>query len=662
MRTFFSTEINNLRANLPSTGIYRDNPPLPYHPIIDFVDNSLYQINLSIISGKYIIEDIEAICLAINLEIDSFEVDFPNFINLKKYLDIIREGLNKYTSFYENIKNIYGIKVINFISFNRSKRLSFQSKIKLLDINLKLNLIDNNFTSQREILMKLFTIKNELENLILNGNFSDIHNALQVKVNFLIYKWYLRTAQKEGNIEYSSIIRDLRRQIPSGIFDIWIQKMLNHYEIPGEDWRGYFHQINETISNDNTNLTFLEINNKIKYQKDVIKNENELKRLVEDIQTRVSNIIGLSELEKVSQFLLLNYAINNYFSIFCDKQYEKFEFLKLKGDKKIIEKCKIIIDEIVNKYNELIGKIKGKTNNFFLDYKFSLFCIRILNDAYDICLDKSLFIETFTDDVNINISNVLTNYKKKKEWSLLNNNYIFKLDFSSSLLNHNNIDVYYASSFTLAKIDDDVEERFEEVYNLSKDLKLRFLLKYEIETIHSLTDEFKKENKRIIEVVTLFTAIFAFIVGSIGVFAFLKTFRQSLIFLLCYGIAISVFVMLMYIANSKLNKHREHIGKRKINILKNNMPKYSLEYPVVNYRILRNSVFLIIVYGFLLFLLYFLFKFDSNTGLKSLLPAEVQTAELKDNKILKTRLNEKSTPPKQGEKTNSKTNDNQNYH
>lgn len=644
MRIFFSTEINNLRANLPSTGIYRDNPPLPYHPIIDFVDNSLHEINLSIINGKYIIEDIEAICLAINLEIDAFEIDFPHFINLKKYLDVIREGLNKYSNFYENIKNIYGLKVINFISFSRSRRFSFQSKLKLLEINIKLNLIDNNFTSQRDILIKLFTIKNELENILLHGNFSDIHNALQVKVNFLIYKWYLRTAQKEGNIEYSSILRDLRRQIPSGIFDVWIQKMLNHYEIPGEDWRGYFHQINTTISHDNTNLTFLEINNKIKYQKDVIKNEEELKKIVNDIEIRVNNITGLSELEEVSYSLLLNYAINNYFSLFCHKQYEKFEFLKLKGDKKIIEKCKIIINDIVHKYNELISKLKGKTNNFFIDYKFTLFSIKILNEAYDLCLDKALFIETFTDDVNTNINNVLTNYKKKKEWSLLNNNYIFKLDFSSSLLNHNNIDVYYASSFTLAKINDDVEERFEEVYNLFKDLKLRFILKYEIETIHSLTDEFKKENKRIIEVVTLFTAIFAFIVGSIGALDFIKTFRQSLIFMLCFGVAISIFVMLMYIANSKLNKYREHAGKRKIDIFKNSTTTYSLEYPIVNYRILRNSLFLIIIYGFIFFLMFFLFKYDTKIGFKSLLPIDTKEAKLQKQKSSKEQKDQKNHP------------------
>lgn len=662
MRTFFSTEIGNLRANLPSTGIYRDNPTLPYHPIIDFVDNSLYEINLSIINGKYIIEDVETVCLAINLEIDSFEIDFPHFINIKKYLDVIREGLSKYLSFYENIKNIYGLKVVSFISFNRSKRFSFQSKIKLLDINIKLNLIDNNFTSQRDILMKLFAIKNELENIILNGNFSEIHNALQVKVNFLIYKWYLRTAQKEGNIEYSTILRDLRRHIPSGIFDNWIQKMLNHYEIPGEDWRGYFHQINTTIPSANINLSFLEINNKIKYQKDVIKNEAELKKIVDDVEIKINNQTGLSKLEEFSYFLLYNYAINNYFSLFCQKQYEKFEFLKLKGDRKIIEKCKIILDDIAFKYNELLGKLKGKTNNFFMDYKFSLFSIKILNEAYELCLDKALFIETFTDDVNTNIKNVLANYRKKKEWSLLNNNYIFKLDFSTSLLHHNNIDVYYASSFTLAKVNDDVEERFEEVYNLFKDLKLRFLLKYEIETIHSLTEEFKKENKRIIEVVTLFTAIFAFIVGSIGAIDFIKSFRQSLIFLLCYGVAISIFVMLMYIANSKLNKYREHAGKRKINIFKNNAIEYAVEYPIVNYRILRNGLFLIIIYGFIFLLMFFLFKYDRQIGYKSLLPIEIIENKIHGKKSAKEQKDKKTTPPLQGGKTNSQTNDNQNYH
>lgn len=599
--------IGSLRRTLPSDVSF-NHQTFSYVPIDDFVKDSIFSINLSIIEGKYITEDIKSAYSLITSEINQLEFDYPHLINIKDRLDITRKCLSKYLSFYEMIKNIYGFQLIDFTN-NERLRQRYNSELKILDLNIRLNIIDNNFASNATILKKLFVIKNDLTNLNIYGNLSEIHNALEVKVNFLLYKWYLRTAQKENNIEYNNIVDSYKRNLPNNIFDDWIVKMLNHYEILEESWKNYFHQQYQNLINiSNNNLTFIQTHDKIKYLKDVVKNDTELYRIVVDLNSRINQLNNLSELEKLSYHLLFNYAINNYFSCFCDKQYQKFKLLRDSNHSKIIEKSKVIVDELLDKYENVLSDTKGKTNNFFLDYKVTFFCIKILNEAYEICIDKFLFIETFNNDVNSKISTILSNYKKKKKWSLLNNNYIFKLDYASSIKNHSNLNVYYASSFTLAKINDDVENRFEEVDNLYRDLQLRFTLKHEIETIHTLNQDFKKDNKRVIEVVTIFTAIISFVVGTVGAYNFLKSFEQFLLFLVCYGITISIFVLLMYFANNKLNNYKESYASKSFKLYKNSKSIFEFRYPVFNYRLFKNIIIILIAYTCAFLVVNLLFK------------------------------------------------------
>lgn len=592
MLAFFTNQDTSLRTALPRDNqIYRSNHP-HYLLIKSFVSDSIYNINHSIVEGRYIIEDVESQCNTISNLLNNLIVDFPNFVDIRNYINIIEDALIKYSNFFEQINYIYGLKVIDFKNSLSSRWGEYKNEMKLLELNINLNILDNNFSSTKDVLLKLFQIKDDLPTIQVYSQFSEIHTSLEAKVNYLIYKWYLRTAQQEKNLDYTIILNTQRRQLDTNVFGEWIDKMLNHYQISGEDWITYFHQKNKlspyisaNIRTTASNLDFLKIHDSIKYYKDVAHDDEMLKKIFNDLDYRIKSLNNISELEKLSYYLLLNYAINNYFSGLCDKLYKNFNILTETNDKKIIEKSKLIINQLFDKYDMLCSKLKGGTNNFFLDYKVSFFSIKILNEAYEVCSDKNFFIEEFNYDINSKINQILENFKKKKKWSLLNNNYIFKLDYAGSILNHNNLNVYYASSFTLAKVDDDIESRFEEVYNWYRDLKLRFTFKYEIETIHSLSQEFKKDNKRIIEVVTVFTAIISFIVGSIGAYSFLKTFEQAIIFLLCYGTAISIFIFLMFIVTNKIFSYKNLFNRRGI------------------YQIVFNMILIGGIYTFLYFLI-----------------------------------------------------------
>ncbi|AKH96251.1 hypothetical protein M876_17000 [Elizabethkingia anophelis FMS-007] len=648
MLSHFLQELTTLKAVLPQDNTAFSHSSFSYDDINLFVKDYLYEINLSIIKGKYIECDIKSEGAQINLEIDQFEFDYPHLRQLKNYVDIIRRGLNMYTNFYIDVNNFYALGIIDFKpSLSIQPFAIFVKELKFLDLNIKINTVDNNFTSEESTLIKLFNLKNSLTRSSIAGNYSELHTALELKLNFLIYKWYLRAAQKENSTEYNSILTEQGRTLPSNVFEKWIKKTLNHYEIIGNDWISYFQS--DYISspykfNDLNNFSFLKISNSIKYFKDIKFDDKSLKKIISDIELKQSQLSTISKLEKLSYNLLLGYAINNYYSCFCDKELKKFLVLKESNDRKIIEKCKELINSLVEEYDELLIKNQENINNFFLDYKITYTCLKLLNEAYEICNDKLLFIETFDDDVNSKITLILDNYKRKKKWSLNNNNYIFKLCHNESILPHGNINVYYASSFTLAKVNDDIESRFEEVYNLFKDLKLRFTLKYEIETIHDLNEEFKKDNKRIIEVVTIFTAIISFVVGSLGAFGSITNFKEAIILLLCFALAISIFVLLMYIANSKLNSSRKYNKINRITFIEKGNLWVGIKYPAFNLKLIRNILSIIIVYGLFIGLLYYLFQDKSLTEQKN-----TSSTSTKKDTI-------KSTPQQQGGKTNSKTN------
>lgn len=546
MLIHFTQSISDLRLQLinptSSTTVTQQN----YTIIEEFVNESIFNINKSLIEGEYIVLDIEDEINLITNDLSDLELDYPNYLDFKKFLDALRNALNKYLAFVNRIKNIYGLKIIDFSNTSRSYR---NNELKLLDLSIRLNLIDNDFTSNSHIIIKLFNIKNELNLIKVNSLHSNIHTALITKVEFLSYKWYLRTAQKEQNTQYSIVLTSIRARIPNPFFNDWIDKMLNHYEITGQNWVSYFITKYEEIkTTPNNQLLFLQINNKIKYLKDVSKELEQLEQLLKDVEYKFSQFLSTSEIENNSFRLLINYIINNYFSLYCDKKYEEFKVIKNKDTNNLLKSTKVIIGEIIEKYKDLEKRTKNNSKNFFLAYKATLYSTKILNEAYELCDDKHKFIEVNYDDITNHISNIIENYKAKIDWSLLNNNYIFKLDYSSSIVSHNHLNVYYASSFTLAKVDNDIQNRFKEVEDQYRDLKLRITLKDEITSISNLNNEFKKENKRLIEIVGAFTAIISFIVGSIGAFEFIKTFYQAVLFLSIFGFAISTFVFLIFAA------------------------------------------------------------------------------------------------------------------
>ena len=57
---------------------------------------------------------------------------------------------------------------------------------------------------------------------------------------------------------------------------------------------------------------------------------------------------------------------------------------------------------------------------------------------------------------------------------------------------------------------------------------------------------------------TIFTAIISFIIGNVALFQFIKTFIDAIIFILSYAIALSIFVLLIFVSTKGVEKIKSY--------------------------------------------------------------------------------------------------------
>ena len=96
-----------------------------------------------------------------------------------------------------------------------------------------------------------------------------------------------------------------------------------------------------------------------------------------------------------------------------------------------------------------------------------------------------------------------------------------------------------------------IEEKFNK---LNSYLEFSLFFNNETNEINKIKESVKGTEKRSVETLTIFTAIISFIIGNVALFQFIKTFYEALIFILIYVIALSVFVLLIFISTKGFKK------------------------------------------------------------------------------------------------------------
>lgn len=570
---------------------------------IDFVDinsqNNIYDSTLQFIvtwSNEFV------------SELEKFSV-FQEFIEpvLQEVVAILKE--------YFSIINLFKA-TSNHLIFQHQNFIDTNFPIlKELAEYCNLNILDYTINDNLQYFEKLGNLRKRKEIQHLQIPYHQL-NVFEFKLQFLEYKWLkrrkyniLKLKEKLGRSYtekyiFDKKIIDLSQPILIGeryyeTYKDWINKIDFHYF---EEYNRNDYQID--IQENNLYSIF----KAVKIYKDISPNLEELKKLKSSFSNFVSDDFPISSKNKN-----LLYYYNNLFSKLSSNLENHTE----------VESLFTVIKEL---YEENDNK------NFFLYYKYLDFKIR---KAYNDIKNRD-----FSKIDIIYLNSLLSICVNSFEWSKKSFNRIFDFDRNNSIIHISGLQVYHPSSFMLPL---SIVENDQLIDNLRTSLQK---LEYDIFQakssllISDVTEQVKGSDKRSVEIISIFTAVISFIVGTVASYQFIKTLVQGLIFMGVLGTILSLFVFMILLAT----RGRSFF-----------LQKYKWAYFVIPY------IAILIILG-VLFSYY-----NANEAPKAVKETQMKIDSLEK---IKSNLNaeiknlKKVAPANSTEatKTNSKTNDNQNYH
>lgn len=447
--------------------------------------------------------------------------------DILKVIQLITEDLAKCVSYF--LKN-----VVDFSSFQNSltyRNYVFQetseSKLKELYEYCNIFLLEY-FLSEDIVFYENLLKADERVEKIHNEIGCKKHNILRFKLTFLKYKWKKRQKynrefiKKNGDPNYSQKFVfvnedvDLSHKIKIGeefypTFEDWINKIELHYFNEKLDLIEQFILTKVTPSStaeEDFNLFFT-----IKFYKDIEPDFNALNNLRENIKT--ANINKKNRL----------YFVNNLFSLLVTSK---------KHNEKEIESY---FEDFKNYSNRL------QSNNYFIYYKFLDYKRTQLQEK----INKDLSIE----EIDIELKKCEDLYKecnRRFEWTYKSFNVFYQFNVNNSQIEINNDKVYFPTAFLLPF---NVTE-----YKILISLQLESLtgLKHKLIELKNtsyntiIEKQIKDNEKKLIEMISLFTAVISFIMGSISGFQFVDNAYESILFMLALASALGIFVMLILFA------------------------------------------------------------------------------------------------------------------
>lgn len=477
-------------------------------------------------------------------------------------------AIERYKDFCKHIENAYSDNKKDFV-FERNNTLIEKQNQKDLALEneelilyfeniLKVNTIDHFLSSKKESIVEILNIEFYFKQPSIPF-FKEISNIAFQKAIFLKYKWNQRQDVEVSYLE-DGIHKELNTQeITLPKLKEWEDIINLQYEFQSHWQRSITNRVKSYLKIENLKddpPKFI-IHQLIKYYKDIAPDYKKGYQIA-DFLLENRKKLGKYNYNAYVEDIFCNYALNNAFSCFLEQETS--------------------IGTIFSKYYETEEKLTPITHNYFLKYK-------LLNKVFELLLQKykevskEFFINEYQEYLN-KCKDILTSYKEYKDWSLENFNYIYLLPYEESLVNFEIeskiFPVFFASSFVLPPSHLEIEKHYKEIEEKFNKLNsyLEFSLFFNNETkeiknikenitsfsdnqtkeINEIRESVKETDKRSIETLTIFTAIISFIIGNVALFQFIKTFYEALIFILIYVIALSVFVLLIFVSTKGFEK------------------------------------------------------------------------------------------------------------
>ena len=467
--------------------------------------------------------------------------------SLKNKTNEIQNIINYYLLFIEDVKTIINNPEkdeIFILSKSKYQSVNDSETLKLFTLNLFLCFSDILFTEKQDCYQEITYVKELLsEKRFSNLNLSPQIEKMKKKATFLLFKWCKRaklsgfSMLKEDKIkEYKDDINNFGEK-----WKDWVTYIENHYYKEEEKYL-FVEKIKESYIKIEDKgfdcFTCQDIHLYIKYHKDIDKNIQKLDAIISFLDKRRYNT-AIEDKEKNIRTIIYNYARNNRFSLFTETCNNR--------------------EDLQKEYN----KIDNKDNkNYFLQYKFINKSIELLNSELNqknktITIEQIEKIEKFLKEIEIEYKI----YKTNIEWILEHIYFIYRVSFKECIID----DIFIYSSFLLPLDNRESKEGFEKISDGFRNLKNQLPLLKKIslfkDELLQFDEKIEKRDAKTIELMGLFTAIIAFVMGSIPTFQYLKNIYDVGIFFIVFATSLISFLLLLLLITRKTRINKRFWGQ-----------------------------------------------------------------------------------------------------
>ena len=530
-------------------------------PLTNKIITSLFD---SILIGEFVSEltneQIQKIKESLDFLAD-IEIKLSENSNIEKTAE---EGFNKFKEQIQEIQNILNYyflfsEDIQIILQNPEKdeiftpsKGKYQSDkdsdiLKLFSLNLSLCFSDFLFTEKQSYYQEIVSIKDNLITLLSNSSIPILTEQIEKmnkKATFLLFKWCKRAELSGFSMLKENKIKEYKDNINNfgDKWKDWVTYIENHHY--KEDEKHLFvEKIKESYikieDKELKNFTWQDIYSYIKYHKEIDKKIDKLDEIISILDKR--RFCTTDNYDKNIRTIIYNYARNNRFSLFtetCDNR-----------------------EDLQKEYN----KIDNKDNrNYFLQYKFIDKSIELLNAELsekneNITIDQIEEIEKYLKEIEPEYET----YKTNIEWILEHIYFIYRVSFDECIID----DIFIYSSFLLPLDNRKSKDGFEKVSDKLRELKSQLPLFRKMaefngdvskvkEELFQFDEKIEKHDTKTIELMGLFSAIIAFVMGSIPTFQYMKNIYDVGIFFVAFATSLISFLLVLLLITRKTRINR----------------------------------------------------------------------------------------------------------
>lgn len=516
------------------------------------------ELNLSILSGEYVKVEVSENKLnelsSINTSVLQIEIseDQPEELIFKiqnelllPFSNSVNSSIKEYQQLIHRLKRdlknddysllFEAVSIKQSFSTNRSLELETIRLNHIFLLNIRLATIDHNLSVKKEILRELLIIRNELKQVLISNSF--LNKVIADKCNYLIKKIIIKFNEDDKNYLYAFDFEDKLL----GIDELTVKYFKDFDEITNAHYGlGENHsQLRRRLIREAQDkklfdepISLRNYHALIKEYKDNTKNLSQINNLTNqyvEYYNKIKNTVN--QFDRKALDTTYNYIENNKFS---------FSLIhKDSNDKTIAEKY--------SKIKDLQADTQIK--NYFPSYKYSLY----LSQNIDKVIKLS---DVDTDKLRENIDmleDVLKDSYKNYEWCVDKNFLAFQLPFDEAKIEYiegdNTYSLFLASSFILPVNYEEIKRELNEIRRkldkFNTLLEVHENLKNEKSIIKDIRAGIEKNDKRSIEILSIFSAIVLYASGSIQIFSKIDSLNQALLFMITFAAGLSTFILLI---------------------------------------------------------------------------------------------------------------------